>query len=204
MKKVLLSAIAVMAFGFANAQDVPSVGFSEGDAFITGSVGFGSEKTGDFKTNIFNIAPKAGYFVTSNIALGVQLGYTSAKDTEPSAIPGGEDVEVKNTSLEIGAFGRYYFTPARNFSFFGQLSVGYVTAKEETTPGDAEFKTNGVNVALAPGISYFVSEHIALEATFGILGYRTNKPDVDDAESTNNFDFGVNFSDINFGIVYKF
>lgn len=201
MKKVLLSAIAVMAFGFANAQDVPTTGFSQGDVFITGSVGFGSEKTGDFKTNTFNISPKAGYFVTNNIALGVQLGYTTVKDTEDT--PLGE-TEEKTTDLQIGAFGRYYFTPARNFSFFGQLSAGYLSSKTETSPGGGEVKSDGVNVALAPGISYFVSDHIALEATFGILGYRTTKPDFDGAESTDNFDFGVNFSDINFGIVYKF
>lgn len=200
MKKVLLSAIAVMAFGFANAQDVPTTGFSQGDVFITGSVGFGSEKTGDVKTSNFNLSPKAGYFVTNNIALGVQLGYTTQKETTETPLG---DVEDKASSLEIGAFGRYYFTPARNFSFFGQLSAGYVSSKVEPD-GGPEAKEDGFNVALAPGISYFVSDHIALEATFGILGYRTTKPDFDGAESTDNFDFGVNFSDINFGIVYKF
>lgn len=201
MKKILLSAVAVMAFGFANAQEsTGTTGFSEGDVFITGSVGFGSEKTGDAKTNTFNFSPKAGYFVTSNIAVGVQLGYTSGKETVET--PGG-DLENKDTSLEVGAFGRYYFTPARNFSFFGQLSAGYVSNKVEDE-GAAEYKENGVNIALAPGVSYFVSEHIAFEATFGILGYKTLKPDVDGADSTNTFNVGANFSDINFGMVYKF
>lgn len=200
MKKILLSAVALMAFGFANAQEAATTGFSEGDVFITGSVGFGSEKTGDAKTNTFNFSPKAGYFVTSNIAVGVQLGFTSGKDTVET--PAG-DVENKQTGLEVGAFGRYYFTPTRNFSFFGQLSAGYVTNKTEDE-GAPEYKENGINIGLAPGVSYFVSDHIAFEATFGILGYRTLKPDVDGADSTNTFNLGANFSDINFGMVYKF
>ena len=202
MKKLLLSAVAVMAFGFSNAQETTgTTGFSQGDVFITGSVGFGSEKTGDAKTNSFNFSPKAGYFVTSNIAIGLQLGFVSDKDTVETPLG---DLENKETSLEIGAFGRYYFTPARNFSFFGQLSAGYITNKVENE-GDPEYKENGVNIALAPGVSYFVSEHIAFEATFGILGYKTVKPDVDgDVDSTDTFNVGANFSDINFGIIYKF
>lgn len=201
MKKLLLSAAAVMAFAFTNAQETATTtGFSQGDVFITGSVGFGSEKTGDAKTNSFNFSPKAGYFVTSNIAVGLQVGLSS--ETDKVETPLG-DVEDKQTALEIGAFGRYYFTPTRNFSFFGQLSAGYMSNKVEND-GAPEYKENGVNIALAPGVSYFVSEHIAFEATFGILGYRTLKPDVDGAESTNTFNLGANFSDINFGMVYKF
>ena len=203
MKKILLSAVAVMAFGFANAQEATGTkGFAEGDVFLTGSVGFGSEKTGDAKTSQFNISPKAGYFVTSNIALGVQLGYTSETETDVNGL--GETVDVDTNTFEAGAFGRYYFTPARDFSFFGQLSVGYTSSKTEVEGEDGEYKENGFNLGLAPGISYFVSEHIALEATFGLLGYNTAKPDVDGAESTDTFNIGANFNDINFGIVYKF
>lgn len=199
MKKILLSAIAVMAFGFANAQEsTGTVGFKQGDIFATGSIGYGSEKTGDFKTNQFNFSPKAGFFVTDNIAIGVQLGYTSSTEEQP-----GEG-DVNSNTFEVGAFGRYYFTPARNFSFFGQLSLGYATQKTDQDGVPGESKSNGVNVGLAPGISYFVSEHIALEATFGLLGYNTVKPDVDGAESTDSFNIGANLTDINFGIVYKF
>lgn len=201
MKKILLSAVAIMAFGFANAQDTPTKGFAKGDVFVSGSVGFGSEKTGELKSNVFNISPKAGYFVTENIAVGVKLGYTSGKDTNQVG-PG--TVEVKTNAFEAGAFGRYYFTPASQFSFFGELSAGFNSSKSEIEGVPGESKSNGFNVGLAPGISYFVSNNIALEATFGLLGYNTNKPDFDGAESTDTFNIGANLSDIRFGIVYKF
>ena len=55
MKKVLLSAVALFAFGFANAQEgSTAAGFSQGDVFVSGGVGFSSTSAGDDKTNGFN------------------------------------------------------------------------------------------------------------------------------------------------------
>lgn len=79
MKKVILSVAAVFAFGFANAQETVSEGFSKGDVFINGAIGFGSTKTGDNKTTGFEVAPSVGYFLTENVAVGVRLGFTSDK-----------------------------------------------------------------------------------------------------------------------------
>lgn len=201
MKKILLSAIAVMAFGFANAQEASTTGFAEGDLFMSGSFGYSSTKTGDVKSNEFSIAPRVGYFVTNNIAVGGQLGYVSGTDTEVDGMGGTFDVDTN--VFTVGAFGRYYFTPARNFSFFGHLGFDYATAKTETEGVDGEVKADGFQIALAPGISYFVSEHIALEATFGNLGYNTYE--VDGAEdSTDSFELSADLTNITFGILYKF
>ena len=198
MKKVILSVAAVFAFGFANAQETVSEGFTNGDVFISGAVGFESSKTGDVKTNVFEVAPSVGFFVTPNIAVGGRVGFTSQKE---------EDVfETKTNTFTIEAFGRYYATPAAKFSFFGELAVNYGTSKieGETPLGDFESKSDGFGVQVAPGVSYFLSKNIAIEAKWGVLGYNTVKPDADGAESTDTFEFGLNLRDINFGIVYKF
>jgi hypothetical protein len=196
MKKILMSAIAIMAFSFANAQESTGVGFSEGDLFMTGSFGYTSTKTGDVKTNEFSIAPRVGYFVTSNIAVGGQLGYVSGTETDEF------DAETDTNVFTVGAFGRYYFTPARNFSFFGHLGLDYASAKTEFE-GGGETKADGFQLALAPGISYFVSDHIALEATFGALGYSTYEVDGAD-DSTDSFELSADLTNITFGILYKF
>ena len=198
MKKLLfMAAVAVFGLTSVNAQEEASTsGFAQGDVFATGTIAFVSESTGDVKDNGFTFSPKAGYFVSENIAVGVALGYT----TTNSEVPNVED--YKTNMFEAGVFGRYYFTPASQFSFFGELGVNFESSKEEQ--GNAEAKANGFNVGLAPGISYFVSNCLALEASFGVLGYRTNEPDVDNAESTDTFAVGLNLSDINFGITYKF
>ena len=57
MKKLLLSALAVCAFTFSNAQETESTetsfGFAKGDIIVEGNVGFGSnsEKEEDYKEN---------------------------------------------------------------------------------------------------------------------------------------------------------
>lgn len=200
MKKIILSVAAVFAFGFANAQEDASEGFKKGDVFISGAVGFGSTKTGDFKTSDFIIAPSAGYFVTENIAIGLAFGYESSKVEF-----GGAD--ATNNTFSVGAFGRYYFTPASKFSFFGQLGVNYNSYDNEfdLEAGElGDFKGDGFGVALAPGVNYFITKNLSLEASFGILGFETTKPDADGAEKTNSFDFGLDTRDIRLGLVYKF
>ncbi|HEU4497528.1 MAG TPA: porin family protein [Flavobacterium sp.] len=199
MKKVLLTVAAIFAFGFASAQDTTTEGgFANGDVFITGAVGFGSSKTGDAKTNSFEIAPSVGFFVTPNIALGGRLGYESSKDkTTP--------IEKKTNEFSIGVFGRYYMTPASKFSIFGELGVNYSTSKTEIdTPGSKDAKTNGFGVEVAPGISYFLAKNFALEARWGVLGYSSAKPDEDGAEATNDFDLNLDLRDITLGLIYKF
>lgn len=204
MKKLVCSLAALFAFGMANAQEttITSEGFKQGDAFISGSVGFSNQKNGDFKTNTFNVSPKAAYFVSNNIALGVSLGYNAIKQDN---FDNGYYTQ-KNHSFNAGVFGRYYFTPANKFSFFAQLGADYFTTKTEVAVYNSETTVNGFNIQLAPAISYFVSNHFALEATFGILGYNTRKPNDDFGgnNSTNTFNFGLNLSNINFGAVYKF
>lgn len=213
MKKIMLSAVALMAFGLSNAQEEASgSGFSRGDVFLSGSAGFSSTKTGDAEHNVFNIIPRAGYFVNSNIAVGLQAGYSKDATTDVGPVT-GQLLDTDITTVEIGAFGRYYFTPASDFSLFVDLSVSYGTVNREqdaaTGPGPGDIVTvedefNGFFAGFAPGVNYFISDHFALEATFGVLNYSTIKPDADGAESTDNFDIGINMSDINLGLIYKF
>ncbi|MFD1601818.1 outer membrane beta-barrel protein [Flavobacterium artemisiae] len=186
MKKIILAAIAVMTFGFANAQ---TGGYSKGDAFISGAFNVGSQKTGDAKANEFTIEPKVGYFVSENIAIGAKLGFGSNKI--------GED---KTNSFTAGAFGRYYFTPASQFSVYGQAGLDFTNSKIK--PGDYKENEVGANVGL--GLSYFLSKHFAIEATWLGLGYSVNNNGGHGAEKSNNFNFGTDLRAVNFGVVYKF
>lgn len=202
MKKLLVAG-AVALFATVNAQETSTEGFAQGDTFITGAVGFGSQKTGDAKTNAFTISPSVGYFVTPNIALGARVGFATTKDSDKVA---NVTAEEKTDAFTAGVFGRYYWMPASKFSIFAELGAGYRTEKNTTKTSAAEFesKFNGFNIGFAPGINYFLNKNFALEAKWGVLGYNSVKPDVDGATAKNSFDFGVNLSDINLGLVYKF
>ena len=198
MKKVLLSAVALVAFTFANAQEEKSTngGFSKGDLFISGAFTFNSEnnKDLDVKTNGFEIEPKIGYFLTENIAIGGKIGYKSEKEETAG-------VDTKdNAGLTVGAFGRYYFTPANQFSLFAELGFDYSSMENKL----AHNKVNGFDGNLGAGLNYFVSSNFSIEAGVAVLGFTSEKADVSGAKGTSGFNFGGDWRAVTFGVNYKF
>jgi Outer membrane protein beta-barrel domain len=202
MKKLILSAVAICAFTFVNAQDKKSnsgEGFSQGDVYVTGSVGFGStSKVTAYKTSQVTFSPTVGYFVTENISIGLGLTVAngSVQNTEMS------DTNKTNT-FGIGVNGRYYFTPASKFSMFLGLGIDSRTDKQTPATGTAT-KFSSFGLGLEPGINYFVSKNFSIEAKIAALSYRSGKADYDGAENESSFGLGVNLAAINFGVNYKF
>ena len=205
MKQVLLSAVALLAFGFANAQEEEkgNGGFAKGDVFVSGAVTFGSSKTGDFKVNAFEIAPKVGYFVTENIAVGASVGLQSLKFDNGSA-------DATNSGLGLGAFGRYYFTPANKFSLFAELGIDYTSFDEEFdaesgTVYASSFESKELGFGLGAGMNYFVSSNFSIEAGVAVLGYSSNdNGGGSGVDKTNTFSFGGDWRAVTFGVNYKF
>lgn len=195
MKKLFFAAVAVLGFTATQAQEGNSTGgFAKGDTFITGAFTISSDKTGDDKSSGFEIAPQVGYFVSDNIAIGAKIGYESS-----SAESSGVDTEDL-AGFKVGAFGRYYFTPANQFSLFGQLGVDYASEEDKL----ANYKVNDFGVALGAGLNYFVSSNFSIEAGVGVLGYNSSKPDVSGADATNSFSFGGDWTSVTIGVNYKF
>jgi outer membrane protein len=198
MKKLLLSALAVCAFTFSNAQETETtegtVGFAKGDMFVSGSVGFGTTSTGDAKGTSFEIAPRAAFFVSDNIAVGAKIGFASMK-----ADNGSVDTDDMQT-LSLGAFGRYYVTPASKFSLFAELGFNYNSNDDKL----ADWKYNTIDVAVGPGVSYFLSDAFAVEAGWGALGFETNDNGGDGADASTSFGLNLDMEDLTFGLLYKF
>jgi len=199
MKKLLLSALAVCAFTFSNAQETETetAGVAKGDMMISGAFGFSSMSTGDAKDNSFTIAPRFSYFVSDNIAVGAKIGFTSTTEDD-----GFSPDETKTTDLSLGAFGRYYMTPASKFSVFAELGADFVSRKWEQGAADAD--SAGFALGVAPGVSYFLSDSFAIEASWGVLGYATDDNGGDGADSTDSFNIGLDMRDLTFGLAYKF
>jgi outer membrane protein len=201
MKKIILTVVAIFAFGFANAQEnnESSEGFSKGDVFVTGAFSYGStnDKNNDEKTSSFEIAPQVNYFVTENISLGARIGFASDM-TEVN----GTEVQ-DDSSVAFGLLGRYYFTPASKFSLFGQVAAEYATLTQNVV-GDPEFKVNGFGASVGLGLNYFVSSNFSIEASFAALQFASAKADVPNAENVSSFSLGADMSAITFGVNYKF
>lgn len=196
MKKLTTVLIATSLFAINSFAQKSTEGFSKGSIFASGQVGFVTAKQDQVKGNGFNINPRLGYFVSNNIAVGINVGFASIKAED------GATIDQHETSTSFGVFGRYYFTPANKFSFFGNLGVDYTTSKDKLA--NPEIKTNGFGVSVSPGISYFLSNNLAIETSIGLLGYKSEKVDLPGAKALNTFQFNLGLSNIAFGINYKF
>jgi outer membrane protein len=200
MKKVLLSAVALLAFGFANAQEEKAnEGFAKGDIFVTGAFLLNSEKTGDAKSSSFEIAPQVGYFLTENIAIGGKLGYKTEKAENAAGVE-----TTDKAGFAVGGFGRYYFTPASQFSLFANLGLEYSSLENKLATDDTESE---LGLGLGAGLNYFVSPNFSIEAGVAVLSYTSNdNGGGSGVDKTNELTFGGDWRTpaVSFGVNYKF
>lgn len=213
MKKVLLTLTAVA--GLTVASQAQEFGFEKGNFIVEGN--FNSSNTNNKNTKeknaSFNFTPKAGYFVTDKIAVGVELGFGQDKKTTFN-----NDIKTVATdkAFGVGAFGRYYFLElGSRFKTYTEVGVGYVNSKEGerevdgTTTIDA-VKVNGFGANAGIGANYFLTEKIAINFAFtDVISYGSAKADVDGAKASTAFNTNVNvfnnfFDNATFGLTFKF
>ncbi len=216
MKKVILSAAALFAFAFANAQEAetPAFGFTKGNIIVEGNIQFSSSKEedeiGETKVNEFNFNPKAGYFITDKFAVGIELGVGSEKTEETP--DGGETTEIKSNNFDAGVFGRYYFLDlGQRFKTYAEVGVGFGSEKFETD-GEETSKDSYFSAGLDLGINYFVTKNFAIN--FGlanVLGFNNTKTEFPGGgeSKANSFEGNINvfnnfFDTATFGLTYKF
>jgi hypothetical protein len=191
MKKIILTAAAVFAISFANAQDKKDsgMGFAKGDVYVTGSLSSKSSSISGSDTAT-EFAPSVGYFLTDNISL--EAGFSTAKNGD-----------VKSNLFGLGA--AYNFNAKNQFSSRINLSLATGSGTELVdlggmTPTAFDYKATALS--LGYGIRYFVSSHFSLTADVAALNYTSVTLDGMDAESTT--ELGLNMSNISLGLTYKF
>jgi hypothetical protein len=133
-------------------------------------------KGGNFS---FRIDPKAAWFIRDNFAVGAYLnaGLSTAKNRGTSI------------SYGVGPLARYYINDKelnllRHSRFFIEGNVGI----EGNNPASGD-NTNGLGLGIGPGLAYFITPNIGLEALVkynGIVGFGS-------ALSNNNINVGFGF-----------
>ncbi len=211
MKKILLTLTAVAGLTFASqAQEF---GFEKGNVIIEGNLGFSTtnNKNAEVKNSTFSFNPKAGYFLTDKIAVGIELGVGTENEDNYAE---GVDAQEKSNQFGIGAFGRYYFLElGSRFKTYTELGAGYLQSQDEETVGGTTVKDpkiSGFGANLGIGANYFLTDNIAINFAFtDLLGFSTAKADVDGAKSVTQFGANLNrfnnfFEAATFGLTFKF
>lgn len=215
MKKVLFPLIFICLVSFnIFAQN------KQGSLAIGGTLNLdlGSQKdknanvtTDGPKTTGFTLIPSAEYFISDKFSAGIGIGYDSYRRKDVN----GNNTTITSTGAPvIKPFVRMYFPMGEKVSIFAQGSIYLEPGKTTTKTTIANVTTSASNndftlrIGVTPGLSVSLSDKIALEATFGFIGYDHNSQEngpnnstttnhvvfaIDPATFVDNFTFGIKF-----------
>ncbi|SFC51299.1 hypothetical protein SAMN05421747_11316 [Parapedobacter composti] len=183
MKRVLLfSALFLVGTFAANAQEInkpqtaANVGMApiqQGNWMVGGSLG---SLGYSFEGENFNIRvePRAGYFISDGVAIGLGLLGSLYTAPESDAVWG----------YGVAPFVRYYFPEGASSTgrFFAQGDVGI----SGSSPGSGASLALGANV----GYAHFVTNSVALEVT---AGYNYSKATVSGSTGQNGLGVALGF-----------
>lgn len=166
MKKVLLAG-AIALFGAANAQT------EKGSWVVSGSTGIGFNNISTKakangvsangpKVSTLSITPSVGYFVTNGLAIGLDLGFTSATSKE--------DGDKSTTStFSIIPSATYYFKGAGQVLPYLGAGVGYSSINNKYNSGtySQDSDTSGLAWKVKGGIVYMITPTVGIDLGVG-------------------------------------
>jgi len=211
MKKVLFSLILISAIGFKglaqHEQGNISVGGTFNLSFATDKNESGNVTKKGPKTTDFTLLPSLEYFIGNDMSLGLGIGYTVSTEKD------NPDVSYHSYSermFVLNPYFRKYWSLGNKASIFGQASLLYGFGKDvikyEYTNATTEYKydISKFSLGIRPGFQFMASDHLALEASFGFVGYENYSRDTGTENNTSSdaFTFNFDLTTIQFGIRY--
>lgn len=173
MNKMIFIVLFLLGVSTANAQ------ISKGSVMMGGDLA-GLNVSFNNQTSL-KLTPKAAWFIKDGLAVGAygQFGMTHINGQDGS-----------NYSYGIGPMARYFFTADQvpafgKAKFFFEANAGF----EGVDSTVSHSNTNGLGFGAGPGVSYFVTPSIGLEALLkydGIVGFGSKT-------YTNGLSFSIGF-----------
>lgn len=207
MKKIILAVALCAASTFTFAQ--------QGVMEVGGSLGINTSKTkmenGNWsetsdKTFGISIMPSFMYYMTDNIAVGGQIGFSYNKQDDYH-IDGVGTGDLKTSVFAIEPRIRYKKELGANFSWAPEFYIGFGFGKNKMdVDGDTDYDQDifsmGVGIHFAR-FEYSITDKWVVSANFGNFGYSYSKVGDDPCAKTNNFGLNI-LEDSSLGIAYRF
>lgn len=188
----------------------------------TSNPGLDTLSTVDRTAFSIKISPNFAYFIKDNFAIGgnFSLGYSNSTNEYAyiNQVAYLQTDKSNSTSIGIGGFARYYAKITDKFFFFMHGGATYTYQKDKSdqtyinlshTLENKQTHSNTIAVALSPGLVYFVTPKLGIQATFGELAYsftsqKNDKVNYDNHQNSSNFGFNLRSSSLTFGLNYYF
>jgi hypothetical protein len=168
MKKIILSVVAVLAFGFTNAQDKKEVKNSHAVKFgIKGGANYDWLGTGDM--SVYNLRPEVGY----HAGLVAEFRLSDRFSIQPEALysvhnfndngNGNEDYKSEISKIAVPVLGKYYFTKGLSLEVGPQVS--YII-KADSEGVDFKDELRSYDIAAVSGLAYDFNMGLFIQARY--------------------------------------
>jgi hypothetical protein len=152
-----------------------------------------------------------------NVEIWIALEYTQVNQN--SLQQRQPETESENLASTFGnmPYIRSYKSVNKNLLLFVQCEIGYSTIQSEFQNKSRNISMGSGNefrIGIKPGITYFISKRMSLEASLGGLTYNNSNQDFEirnddntfnqSDSSGNSFNFSINPSDFLFGLSFYF
>ena len=237
MKKIIVTVFAVTFSIVASAQHSQGSFMVEGGInFLqsnTENIDGSITEKGPKETS-FTFSPALGYFITSNLSAGIVFSYSSDKTEDindeftfqdGSTLPYSE--ELSSSSIAIGPYVRYYLMPFERSGVFLDASFVYgfgdgsdevvldsplqISPTETITNFETTQDFTFISTGITPGLIFYITPKMALQATFGFLGFTQLNQEMFDSladetmeDKISDFEISFNASSLSFGLSFAF
>ncbi len=186
MKRIILSAIAICAFGFANAQSNKSgtIHVNVMGGFLMGSAtqqddAAGSEKV-KYSATGANFGAQFQYGLADKFSVGIGLETGTAVMTPKDITYSSTDI----STFKFNVSGRYYFLNQDKYNVYAGPSIGYTSGKDTGSALIGGFgsstKYTGLNYGLNVGGNYFFTNVVGVIVNLGYEGNSLKSTTTDD------------------------
>ena len=148
-------------------------GTNLGFASLSSELEYNGDSQDVGSSKVFDITLGAGYFVSDNIVIGLQVPY------ERTSIEDSDGEEETMTVSAIAPFLRGYIGGSDTVKPFLEAGIGFGSVKEEATNIDYERSEDMFLYTLNAGVSVFLNEVVALDIA---LGYAHSSMELEDSD----------------------
>lgn len=230
MKKYLLVSMAIFTITIACSQTEKGKKIICAQFNVSGNDNSNVDNLYSIKTNSlgFQIVPGFGYFISDNIAVGVNLkvGISNTKSVLINSDQIPDLITTNKSSAKNyggGVFAKYYKKITTNllFSLNGEASFSYQTTKLEHSTNDPwyvaspdnpaiqEVQLKSVFAGISPGLVYFISPKLGISTNFSSFYFNNSSSKnisvtFPNDNKVNSYGFNFSITTLYLGLNYNF